>query len=43
MTLACGMDHIFETGSPFKFQVEGNSKGSQVVYAVDAQPGFPLK
>ncbi len=43
MTLVCGMDHVFETDSPFKCQVDCTSGDSQVVYAVDAQPGVPIE
>lgn len=43
MTLACGTDHLLETATPGKCQVETSEDFARVVYSFDAQPGVPIE
>ncbi|HEY9669243.1 MAG TPA: glycosyl hydrolase family 65 protein, partial [Coleofasciculaceae cyanobacterium] len=43
MTLACGVDHEFETESPYSYNSQCSEDDGKVVFSVDAQPGVPIR
>jgi alpha,alpha-trehalose phosphorylase len=43
MTLACGVDHEFETKSPYFYDSQCSEDDGKVVFSVDAQPGVPIR
>ncbi|MEW6498655.1 MAG: hypothetical protein AB1589_40075 [Cyanobacteriota bacterium] len=43
MTLACGVDHEFETKSPYFYDSQCSEDNGKVVFSVDAQPGVPIR
>lgn len=43
MTLACGIDHWFETQSPYSYNSQCSEDDGKVVFSVDAQPGVPIR
>ncbi|HEY9798302.1 MAG TPA: glycosyl hydrolase family 65 protein [Leptolyngbyaceae cyanobacterium] len=43
MTLACGVDHWFETQSPYSYGSQCSEDDGKVVFSVDAQPGVPIR
>ncbi|MBD1864995.1 MULTISPECIES: glycoside hydrolase family 65 protein [Trichocoleus] len=43
MTLACGVDHEFETKSPYSYESQCSEDDGKVVFSVDAQPGVPIR
>ncbi|MBD2122344.1 glycoside hydrolase family 65 protein [Trichocoleus sp. FACHB-262] len=43
MTLACGVDHEFETQSPYSYESQCSEDDGKVVFSVDAQPGVPIR
>ena len=43
MALACGIDHVFETPSPFFYNSQCSEDDGKVVFSVDAQPGVPIR
>ena len=43
MTLACGVDHEFETKSPYFYHSQCSEDDGKVVFSVDAQPGVPIR
>ncbi|GAA6619511.1 glycoside hydrolase family 65 protein [Scytonema sp. NUACC26] len=43
MTLACGIDHWFETQCSYSYDSECSEDDGKVVFCVDAQPGIPIR
>jgi len=43
MTLACGVDHTFETECPYTEEASHGPDEGRVVFSVDAQPGVPIR
>lgn len=43
MSLACGIDHVFETPSPYFYDSQCSEDDGKVVFSVDAQPGVPIR
>jgi alpha,alpha-trehalose phosphorylase len=43
MTLACGVEHVFETKSPYFYDSQCSEDDGKVVFSVDAQPGVPIR
>jgi alpha,alpha-trehalose phosphorylase len=43
MTLACGVEHEFETKSPYIYDSQCSEDDGKVVFSVDAQPGVPIR
>lgn len=43
MSLACGVDHVFETQSAFFYNSQCSEDDGKVVFSVDAQPGVPIR
>jgi alpha,alpha-trehalose phosphorylase len=43
MTLGIGVDHIIETGAPYRLAVAVEGDWSEVTVSVDAQPGVPVR
>ncbi len=43
MTLACGVDHVLETTCPYTETVACTEDAGNVVFAIDAQPGQPIR
>jgi alpha,alpha-trehalose phosphorylase len=43
MTLACGVDHVFETECPYSRQVSHGEDDAKMVFLVDARPGAPIQ
>ena len=43
MTLACGVDHLIETGCPYTTTSECHEDGGQVVVSVEAEPEEPIR
>lgn len=43
MTLACGVDHWFETESPYFYDYQCSEDDGKVIFSVDAQPGVPIR
>jgi len=42
LTLACGIDHDFETACQYSLKTKYTEDFGQVLYSVDAQPGVPI-
>ncbi len=43
MSLACGVEHSFETQSPYSYKSECLDNSGQVVFTINAQPGVPIR
>ncbi|NLC70608.1 MAG: glycoside hydrolase family 65 protein [Desulfuromonadaceae bacterium] len=43
MTIACGADHLLETATLGKSQVEIAEDSARVIYSFDAEPGVPIE
>jgi alpha,alpha-trehalose phosphorylase len=43
MTLACGVDHAFETDCSHSSETKHGKDSGKVVYSVDARPGVPIQ
>ncbi|MBE9015175.1 glycoside hydrolase family 65 protein [Chroococcidiopsidales cyanobacterium LEGE 13417] len=43
MTLACGVEHSFETECPYFYNGDCSEDDGKVVFCVDAQPGVPIR
>ncbi|MEH2182860.1 glycoside hydrolase family 65 protein [Nostoc sp.] len=43
MTLACGVEHWFETECPYFYNSDCSEDDGKVVFCVDAQPGVPIR
>ncbi len=43
MRLACGIDHVFESVSPFSHETKYSENSGQVVFSGDARPGVPIR
>jgi len=43
MTLACGVDHAFETDCPHSYEAKCNEDSGKVVFSVNAKPGVPIQ
>ncbi|MEH2142167.1 glycoside hydrolase family 65 protein [Nostoc sp.] len=43
MTLACGIEHWFETKCPYFYNSDCSEDDGKVVFCVDAQPGVPIR
>jgi alpha,alpha-trehalose phosphorylase len=43
MALACGIDHWFETESPYSYTSQCSEDDGKVVFSIDAQPGVPIR
>lgn len=43
LRISCGMDHTFETDSPFKYSADHTVDGTEIIYSVDALPGVPIE
>ncbi|MDV2992580.1 MAG: hypothetical protein N4J56_002234 [Chroococcidiopsis sp. SAG 2025] len=43
MTLACGIEHSFETECPYFYNSDCSEDDGKVVFCVDAQPGVPIR
>ncbi|MBV8522153.1 MAG: glycoside hydrolase family 65 protein, partial [Acetobacteraceae bacterium] len=43
MTLACAIDHLLDTACPQSFKTSHDEYSGQTVFAVQAQPGYPIQ
>lgn len=43
MTLACGVDHVFETECPHSQQLSHGEDDAKLAFLVDAEPGVPIR
>ena len=43
MALACGVDHVLETGCSYNARRDCSSDSGRLVFAIDAQPGTPIQ
>jgi alpha,alpha-trehalose phosphorylase len=43
MTLACGIDHVFESECPFSCQTKHSENSGKVIFSVDAKPNVPIR
>lgn len=43
MTLACGVDHQFETDCPYSWHSASSKNNGKVEYYIDGQPGKPIQ
>ncbi len=42
MTLACGIEHAFETGCPYSYESKCSDDSGKVVFSIDAKPGVSV-
>jgi alpha,alpha-trehalose phosphorylase len=42
MSLACGIEHVIETGCPHSHESQSSDNSGKVVFSIDAQPGKPF-
>ncbi|HWU39764.1 MAG TPA: hypothetical protein VN203_19115, partial [Candidatus Acidoferrum sp.] len=43
MRLACGIEHVIESASPFSHETKYSENSGRVVFSVDARPNVPLR
>ncbi len=42
MSLACGVDHAFDTECPYSYTSDCSEDSGKVVFSIDAKPGVPI-